>query len=237
MSNIIETTVPIPVSTLRDIIGKEDVKLIVDLSGSKVNPQQALIYLSNLELNIDVIFSEEDKLNVLSAYLTLPTLLKCPKLETMALELILQVKEVILIDWLNDEWIEEHSEIITKWISLIDSMTLYMLTTVNDDGLREEVNKYPLDESSDTKGINFVHLFDNILFPVALSTVNKDLLKNYSKYFNDYMYKGKSLFHFWAVPENDFHLTMVMLASEELVSDEDFSTLIDDIKKSNNEAD
>lgn len=58
MSTVVQTTVPIPVATLREIIGDPEVSLEIDLSASKdrVNPLQALIYLSNLDLPVEVTF-------------------------------------------------------------------------------------------------------------------------------------------------------------------------------------
>lgn len=229
MNNLLKTTVPIPVQTLRDIIGKPDVNLLVDLSESKVKPQQALIYLSNLELNVDVSFKEEDRLDILLAYLSLPTLLKCESLETMAIELLLYIKGIIAIDWVSVEWINDNSPIIEKWLSIMDSMGLYMSTTIKDDELNSVVDTYPKDTTSDTKGVNFVHLFTHELFPVLMSIIDEKKIRNYVHYFNDYMYKGRSLFYYWANPLNELHLLTLALTDDTFVTDEEFTQSLDEL--------
>jgi hypothetical protein len=232
MSTVIKTNVPIPVTTLRAVIGDPDVILDVDLSASKdkVAPLQALIYLSNLELPVDVTFLGEDVLEVVDAYLNLPTLLKCPQLETLVLEVVLHIKGLAECSWVTDQWIKEHLEILGKWLSLIDSMSLYVMTTFQDEKLQSVVDVYPTDDTSDTKGINFVHLFDNPLFPIALGAVNEGLVKNYTKYFNDYMFKSKNLFHFWAIPENDVYLMSLTFSDAEVVTDTEFDGLMSTLK-------
>jgi hypothetical protein len=224
MSTVVQTTVPIPVATLREIIGDPEVSLEIDLSASKdrVNPLQALIYLSNLDLPVEVTFLGEDALEVLDAYLNLPTLLKCKKLETMVLEVMLHIKGLGVCNWVTDKWIKDRLGILGKWLSLIDSMSLYMMTTIQDDALQALVNNYPVDDTADTKGINFVNLFDNPLFPIAMEVVNDGLVRNYTKYFNDYMFKSKNLFSFWAIPENDLHVLLVSMVDDEMLTNEEF---------------
>lgn len=227
MSKIIETTVPIAVAILREVIGDPDVILNIDLSASKekVTPLQALIYLSNLELPVDVAFLGEDTMEVMDAYLHLPTLLKCPRLETLLLEVMLHIKGIAQCAWVTDQWIKDRIDILGKWLSLIDSMSLYVMTTIQDERIQKVVENYPVDETSDTKGINFVHLFDNPLFPVAMGTVDEGLIRNYTKYFNEYMFKRANLYHFWADPENDLYLMSLSFADGEMVSTEEFLEL------------
>ena len=233
MSRVIETTVPIPVETLREIIGDKEVSLLVDLSASRerVSPYQALVYLSNLELPVDVTFNGDEAWDVLEAYLTLPTLLKCPTLETMVLEVILHIKGIAECNWITDKWIKDHTEILGKWLSLIDSMSLYMMTTINDETISSVVEHFPLDETADTKGINFVHLFDNPLFPLTMNVISENLVKNYTKYFNDYMFKGKNLFAYWSIPENDVHVLTTALADGHMISDDEFQSAVAVLQK------
>lgn len=233
MTKVIETAVPIPVATLREIVGDPEVALRVNLTESKerVKPLQALIYLSNLELPVDVTFDGEDALEVLDAYINLPTLLKCRRLETMLLEVMLQIKGIAVCNWVTDNWIKERIGILGKWLSLIDSMSLYMMTVVQDDKFQSATADFPVDDSSDTKGINFVHLFDNPLFPIAMEVVDDGLVRNYTKYFNDYMFKSKNLYSYWAIPENDLHLLLMTMVDDEVLSNEEFTQLVDVMKK------
>lgn len=237
---IIKTTVPIPVQTLRDVIGKTNVLLEVDLTASKekVNPTQALIYLSNLEIPVDVVFDGEDALDALDAYLRLPTLLRCPRLETMALEMILLVKGLDndMANWIPDWWMAERQELVDKWCSLVDSMSLYMMTVIEDDSIKDIVDKYPTDETNDTVGINFVHLFENPLFPLVFEKIDESRVKNYTKYFNEYMFKNKNLFYFWARPGNDVFMLQLSMVEQKLCSDEEFGKLLDSLMASLKEA-
>ena len=228
MSEIIDTTVPIPVDVLRKVVGETDVVLRVNLSESSVEPQQALIYLSNLQIPVELVGNEEDRLKVLDAYLRLPTLLKTAELETVALELFLTIKGVFEIEHFPQEWIEERKELIEKWMTLLESMYLYSLYVIEDDDLKGIVDEYPEDDTGDTVGINFVHLFDNPLWPLYFQHIDHSKMRNYTKYFNEYMFKGRNLFSYWAIPENDIFLMTVCLSDGEFLPETGF----DEMRKS-----
>jgi hypothetical protein len=223
MSKIIETTVPIPVEQLREIIDTSDVKVIVDLTLSSVKPIQALIYLSNLDLDVDVRFDDADRLAVLDAYLNLPTLLKCPLLETMVLELILHLKGIIHVDYVDVEWCNQRREVTTKWASLIESTILFIPSIVDEDDMPKVSESFTEDTTNDMIGVNFVNVFDNELFPLVFRRINWSLVKNYSHYFKDYMYKGHNLFSFWTRPENTVHAMVMALIDRDVATDEEFS--------------
>lgn len=229
MSKTIETTVPIPVDQLREIIGDTDVKVIVDLTKSSVKPLQALIYLSNLELDVDVVFDDADRLDVLDAYLRLPTLLKCPALETLVLELILHLKGVLVVDYVDLDWCEERRETITKWASLLDSLIIYVPQIVESDDMNHAVAGFPEDDTNDMIGINFVNLFEHPLFPMVFQNIDWSIVKNYTRYFNDYMYKGHNLFSFWGSPNNDVHVMTMALIDEDIASDDEFAAFAKNI--------
>lgn len=55
-------------------------------------------------------------------------------------------------------------------------------------------------------------------------------MKNYTKYFNDYMFKSKNLFHFWAIPENDVYLMSLTFSDAEVVTDTEFDGLMSTLK-------
>lgn len=236
MSNVIKTIVPIPVDTLREIIGDPDIELIVDLSESTVAPLQAMIYLSNLDLTVDVVFNDEDRLKVLDAYLKLPTLLKCPALETLVIQLVLHLKGIVPVDFFPSEWTEERREIITKWVSLIDSLIIYIPSIVEDDEMKAVLNAAPVDETNDMVGINFVNLFENPLFPLTLEHTSDHLIRNYVKYFNDYMYKGHNLYSFWASPDNSLHTFMMSMIDDTVATDEEFSEFVSSLSEEVKEA-
>jgi len=235
MSKIIDTVVPIPVDTLREVIGKDDIVLNVNLSESKVKPFQALVYLSNLELPVMIYGNEEDRLDALDAYLRLPTLLKCRELETMLLETMMHLKGLVKINYLNEEWLEERREILTKWASLIDSTFIYGLSVFKDDEFQKVMETYPEDTTNDTIGINFVHLFTHPLFPQMFEVIDESLIKNYAHYFNDYMYKGANLFHYWALPDNEIYLMTLAVTNDEFVSDDEFNVLLQAMERESQE--
>jgi hypothetical protein len=225
MSEVIDTVVPIPVDILRKVVGEDEVVLRVNISESTVEPQQALIYLSNLQIPVEIVGDVDDRLKVLDAYLRLPTLLKSYELETLALELFLTIKGLTDIEWFPQEWIEERQELIDKWMSLLESMAVYALTVIEDDDLKALVEAYPEDATQDTVGINFVHMFDNHLWPIYFQHVDHSRVRNYTQYFNEYMFKGKNLFSYWAIPENEIYLMTVAMVDDEFMPDEEFAQL------------
>ena len=89
--------------------------------------------------------------------------------------------------------------------------------TLYKDALIDEVKKdkesYSRDEEFFIKsnekelvGVNFISLLKNPEFYDFYKKIDKSKLKFYTHYFEDYMFKGKSMFSFWANENNPLFL-------------------------------
>ena len=102
--------------------------------------------------------------------------------------------------------INENNELIEKWINKIDSLTLYNMYIINSDQTKQFAESFPKDETEDITGVNFISLLKHEEFYLLYNKIDKDKLKFYTKYFNEYMFKGKNLYSFWANKNNPMFL-------------------------------
>ena len=80
------------------------------------------------------------------------------------------------------------------------------MSIVGEGAFSEFVESYPKDETEDVRGINFVSLLKHKEFYSYYQIPKESIVKNYTKYFKDYMFKGKSLFEYWATESNPLFL-------------------------------
>jgi hypothetical protein len=77
---------------------------------------------------------------------------------------------------------------------------------VQDKTLQNFVKSHKEDNTKDLKGINFVELLKHEEFFDFYTNIDDKDLTYYKHYFNDYMFKGRSLFDFWANTNNPLFL-------------------------------
>ena len=78
----------------------------------------------------------------------------------------------------------------------------------------EHVTTFERDETDDIQGINFVSLLKHKDLYSIYSAGNKITPKYYVKYFEEYMFKGKNLFSYWANENNPMFLMTYNLAND-----------------------
>lgn len=228
--NIIETVAPIPIEDLKKYFEDNNTKYLIDYENSKLKGTKLLIYLSNLDIPCDIKIDTESEnyYSLLTDYLNCPFLLDIETLELSAIELILCKKKILQDDTL-EKFVQENFEIITKWEKILDSCTLFNMYCVQEDSFKDFVKSHRVAEEESLEGINYVNLFKYPHLYEYLSNIRMENLYYYEKHFNDYMFKGKNLYSYWAVPENPLFLLTFSIASEELDIKEYFNAKKEDI--------
>ena len=128
-------------------------------------------------------------------------------MESLTINLLLEYKEIYienLIPYKN--FITDNLEIIKQWESKLDSLTLYNMYIVNSPEMQEFAKGFPEDDTEDLTGINFLSILKHQDFFIYYGKIKESNLKFYTKYFNEYMFKGKKLYSYWATENNPLFL-------------------------------
>lgn len=209
---IINVTAPIPIDELKKYFANKDTFFVIDYQLSEIKGQKLLTYLSNLDLPVDVVNFDND---FIKDYFHSPSLVSLPSIEMVATQILLEMKNLIETNaW--TEFINDNKEILSVWKKKLDSLTLFNLYTVDDEETKNYIKSFPEDPTKDLEGINFVSLLKHEIFYLWYGEVEDSTLTYFSSYFNDYMFKGKNLFAFWATLANPMHVFTVSIASGEV---------------------
>lgn len=204
---IIETTAPIPIDTLKQYFVNKDIKFSIDYNNSKLKGLKLLTYLSNLDIPTDIVIdrSSPEFLELLKDYFHCPFIINVEMLEDAAIEVLLAKKQLVISDTFNS-FIADNHDIIEKWSVVLDSLSIYNMYIVDIDDFKLFCTSHPEDPTDELEGINFVSLLKHEGFYLFYNTIEHEKMKYYSKYFNDYMFKGKNLYGYWANANNPLFL-------------------------------
>jgi hypothetical protein len=219
--NTINTIAPIAIEELKKYFVDDTTEFIIDYKNSTLKGSKLLIYLGNLNVPCDLdAESDNEFLELLKDYFNAKTLVSIPKLELAAIEVLFGNKELLDSDYqgiLSLEQVtnfnKENSEIIEKWVCILDSLTLYNMKIVNVPEFHEFVESFPTNDTDELTGINFVNILRYQDFYLYYGKINEKNLTNYRRYFSEYMFKGKNLFHFWANEVNPLFLINMGIAN------------------------
>lgn len=204
--NIIETIAPISIENLKKYFTDKTIVYLVDYENSTLKGAKLLTYLSNLDLPCDIkLTNTEEDYSLVKDYMTSPMLSNIRSLEFKVIEILMEYKG-LLVDKTNQEFITDNQELLSKWASKLDSLTIYNMYMINSAEFKQFAESHPHDDTDDLVGVNFISLLKHPEFYSFYSKIPKENLKFYTKYFNEYMFKGKSLFSFWANENNPLFL-------------------------------
>jgi len=103
---------------------------------------------------------------------------------------------------------------------------------INDPKFNEFVSSFPKDETDSWKGVNFISLIKNDKMYLLYNKIDKSNLTFYVKYFNEYMFKGKNLYSYWANENNPlFVLTFNIV--EGIVKGQEYAEVIKNEESAN----
>lgn len=219
--NIIITPAPISIEELKKFFVSKDILYVIDYDNSQLKGQKLLTYLSNLDIPCDIKIDTQSKEfeDLLIEYMQSHFLVHSKTLEQHALKIMLCHKK-LLKDEKLENFISNNLDTVLTWEKIIDSLMVFNMFTIDTDEFKDHARSYPNDNS--LVGINFVNLLQYPEFYSVFSEFNTDNFRFYSKFFEDFPFKGKGLFDFWANKDNHIYLLTWGIA-EGIVTGEDIA--------------
>lgn len=233
--NIVETIAPIAIEDLKKYFIDKNIRYIIDYSKSQIKEQKLLTYLSNLEIPCDIELSKLDALEMyelLKVYMETTMIVNLLSLELLTIDVLKEAKGLNEKE-VHKEFISKNKELIDSWISKLDSLTLYNMYAVNNDEFKDFAKQFPEDADKNLNGINFISLLKNAEFYDFYKKIETDKLKFYTSYFNEYMFKGKNLYHYWANENNPLFILTYGI-SEGIVTGEEYVQAVKEDQESLN---
>jgi hypothetical protein len=214
--NYIETTAPISIELLKEYFQNKDLKFLIDYENSKLQGMKMLTYLSNIDIPSDIKMTMDGErfYDLLREYLNLPILVNVEMLERVVIDILLHKKNLIkIVDQNIDNFIDENKDILNKWENMLDSLILFNLYTVKEKFFSDWVETFPKVETLDPVGINFVNLLKYDDFYIFYQNTDLSKIKFYQRLFDEYIFKGKNLYSFWAQENNPMYLLTFGIAN------------------------
>lgn len=230
MSNLVITPAPISIENLKKYFVSKDITYIIDYEKSQLKGKKLLTYLSNLDIPSDIKIDEETEEfhSLVAEYMQSHFLIESKALENFVMKVLLQSKGLIEEDQNTKKFIDNNKEIIEKWHQIIHSLFIYNMYIINDDEFKNYSKSFPEDDT--LEGINFANLFKYSDFYNLFFDIDQNKFKFYSRFFEQYIFKGKSLFDIWANNNNPLFL-ITWGITEEVITSSDFVNVIkNDIK-------
>jgi hypothetical protein len=224
----ITTTAPISLENLKKYYADKSTSYLIDYKNSTLKGQKLLVYLSNLDLDCDILIEEmnEEFFSLLKDYFNSTSLVKVRFLELCAIDVLKENKGLIKDDSRYKQFITDNKYIIDEWSKKLDSLIVFNTYVIKDELAQTEALSFPLDENDSIEGINWVSLVKNVEFYDFYAKVDTANLTFYKNYFNNYMFKGKNLFAFWANENNPLYLLAWGMMTGE-VTPENFKEVIE----------
>jgi hypothetical protein len=199
--NIIETIAPISIENLKKHFTDKEVFYLIDYKNSELKGKKLLTYLSNLDLPADI---KEPDLELVKEYLHSVTLVNIESLENIIIDILLEYKNILKTENYKN-FINENTDIISKWSDKLDSLSIFNMYIINSEEFKDYAKTFPTDDTNSLEGVNFVSLLKQERFYLFYNKLNSNI-KFYTRYFEDYMFRGKNLFEFWSTPKNPMFL-------------------------------
>jgi hypothetical protein len=99
---------------------------------------------------------------------------------------------------------------------------------------KQFVTDHPLDATDSLVGVNFVSLLKHEELYELYQTIETSKMKYYKTYFDEYIFKGKNLYSYWANENNPMFLLTFSIAEGDITSDEYFANIKETIKEIEN---
>jgi hypothetical protein len=239
---VVFSKVPFTLDEMKDYFVNRNKFFIVSYKNSELKGNRFLSYLANLEIPFEIDISDcsnEEKSELILEFMKSRNIVKISSLSLMVAEIILVArgsKGVLLSNGSffteveKIEFAQKHKELIHTWITFISSTSIYMLTTLKavdevynfKQGYKEVLDAHYL-------GQNVIQLFSVPAFMEIYFSLPQDVEMFYFKHqFEDYMFKGQSLYYYFNTTENiPFVIFQGLMSGDILPSD--LNTLRDSI--------
>lgn len=204
---LIYTTAPISTVDLKRKFS-EDVGFVIDCDQSKFKGKVLITYLSNLNIKCKlVIESDEHRLQLIESYLRSPIVVDIPDLNNLAMQVLVEYLGLGLpITFDAAPVIEQCGDILEIWVKRLSQLVLFGAYVVEEN--KELVKQYPEDTTTDLSGINYIHLIKHTYFPLLIENVPEKELTWNKVLFDDYVFAGNNLYHYFSHPLNPLLLAI-----------------------------
>jgi hypothetical protein len=219
--NILNVSAPIAIEDLKKYFTDKTTFYKINYAESKLRGSKLITYLSNLDLPVDIELnvSQQELYELILDYMNSPMLVNIESLEIAVMSILAEAKG-LTNDNVHAKFIEDNKELVDKWINKLDSLTLYNMFIINSEETKKFAESFPLDETKDITGVNFISLLKHQEFYSLYQKIDQSKLKFYKNYFNEYMFKGKNMYSFWANQNNPLFLLTFAIGSGEVTTDQ-----------------
>ena len=215
------TKAPISLEDLKLYFQDKSTRYLIDYANSDLKGEKLLTYLGNLDLPCDIVYDSDASLfEMVEAYLKFNHIVNINSLEYRVVDMLFQRKGIKPL--YTPEAIEKYGDLLDLWIGRLESLTLFNMYAINEESFKEFVREHPIDDTDSTVGINFVSLLKHRYFYTFYEKIETSNVKYYTKYFNDYMFKGQNLYSYWANENNPMFLLTWGIATG-LVNTQDYT--------------
>ena len=244
--NFREVSVPVPMTNIQEYLTNKDLFFIVKYSECKqLRGGILLTYLSNLDLPVEILLDvdKKEKFELIKDYMNSHNMCDIQSLACLAGAVLLVHKGcgeaelstcfhnlALTVDEMK-EFIKENQETVSRWESIMDSMTIFFQLCI--PGFEDAFGKYDEDfdviDDADYVSKNFVNLLSVDYFVDLYLSKIKDSknIKYFKHQFNDYMFKRQNLYHY-AVNAKSPTLWLLMGVANGDIKYEDLEKLDDD---------
>ena len=213
---IISCTAPIQLDDLKKYFTDKSLNFHINYTNSVLQDKKLLVYLSNLGVPCDIIlsdtFSFEERSNLLKQYMMLPLIIDVPLLNLAASLVIFKAKGYNIEDAYPNPYFSEqevnkflidYDDMIQKWIKFLDSCTIYAQKCIPELNSKEFL-VWGIEIISDREyvGYSIVKLFSLSFFFNNYYKKPLGPLAYFELQFEDYMFQGKNLYHYFASKNN-----------------------------------
>jgi hypothetical protein len=236
--NIVKTTAPISIDNLKKYFVDKDTFFVIDYKNSSLQGNKLITYLSNLDIPADIDFTEcsdDEFFEMIQHYLVSQTICNIGFLEKSVIAILKEKTQLANTEFFKS-FIEKNSEILDQWLSKIYSLTLFNMYTLDDQEFKKFATDHPLDDTDSLVGVNFVSLLKHEEFYDLYQNIDYSKMKFYKTYFDEYIFKGKNLYSYWADENNPMFLLTFSIATGTTTSDEYFSNIKETMKELENAA-
>lgn len=219
--NLVETVAPISIENLKKYFTDKTTFFVINYKDSALKGAKLLTYLSNLDIPCDISMtgcSEEECYSLLKDYLEATVIVTVPSLEYFTIDIIKQFKQIKPV--FDSDFIAQNKDTLSRWCQKIESLTLYNMMIVDETSFKEYVKSFPEDSDDTLVGVNFISLIKNPSLYEILGYIDKSSLRYFVHYFNDYMFKGKNLYSYWANENNPLFLLTYSIANGSVTPEE-----------------
>jgi hypothetical protein len=213
---VISCTVPIEINKLQEYFNDKELRFEIDYGNSSLQRKEFLIYLSNLAIPSDLVLpitlDYEDKSSLLYEYMVLPTISLIPSLNLATSSVIFRAKGYDLKDaypnpYFSEEeadfFIEQNNEVIQKWITFLDSCTIYAQKNIPElNEMDFLTGGIEIIEDRNYVGHNVVNLFSLDFFFHNYYSKELGTLYYFKYQFDDRMFKGLDLNYYFFTKHN-----------------------------------